>query len=74
MTPLARRAPQPPDRSATLKSVLASLRMEGLEPDAETAALLARYTSGAISLVELGTAIERHVARMESQRPAKGAA
>jgi Antitoxin VbhA len=54
------------DRSMAVGSVLASFRMEGLEPDSETAALLAQYAAGSLSLDELGSAIERHVAQMES--------
>jgi len=71
---VARRETRTLDRSTAVASVLASFRMENLEPDAETAALLARYTSGSISLAELGSAIERNVARMESQQAAEGAA
>ena len=62
------------DRRAAVASVLASFRMEGLEPDAETAALLAQYQAGSLSLDEFGSAIERHVARMESGEAVKGAA
>jgi len=62
------------DRRAAVASVLASFRMEGLEPDAETAALLAQYEAGSLSLDELGSAIERHVARMKTEQPVSGAA
>jgi len=62
------------DRASAVRGVLASFRMEGLEPDAETAALLARYEAGSLSLGELGSAIEGHVARMETEQAAKGAA
>jgi len=62
------------DRSTAIGSVMASFRMEGLEPDAETAALLAQYEAGSLSLNELGSAIERHVAQMGTREVAKGAA
>jgi hypothetical protein len=57
-------------RRAAVKSVLASLGMEGLAPDAATASLLDEYISGMISLEQFGTAIERHVAEMGSKRGA----
>jgi Antitoxin VbhA len=52
------------DPASAVESVLASFRMEGLEPDAETEALLREYAAGSISLEQLGWAIERHVARI----------
>lgn len=55
-------AVDPLDRPAAVTSVLASFRMEGLEPDSETAALLVQYAAGSLSLNELGSTIERHVA------------
>jgi hypothetical protein len=61
-------------RPEAVGSVLASFRMEGLAPDTETAALLALYEAGSLSLDELGSAIERHVAQMETGKVAKGAA
>jgi hypothetical protein len=48
--------------------------MEGLEPDAETAALLARYEAGSLSLDQLGAAIERHVIQMQNGEAVEGAA
>jgi hypothetical protein len=54
------------DRSTTVGSVLASFT--------ETAALLARYESGSLSLDELGAAIERHVTQMENGEAVEGAA
>ncbi len=61
-------------RPTAVGSVLASFCMEGLVPDAETAALLSRYETGSLSLDELGLAIERHVAQMVIEVPIKGAA
>jgi hypothetical protein len=65
---------EPPDRPAAVKSVLASFRMEGPEPDSETAALLAQYAAGSLSPNELAFAIERHVAQMKTGAAAEGAA
>jgi hypothetical protein len=62
------------DRAAAVASVLASFGMEGLEPDAETAALLARYEAGSLSLDQLGAAIERHVIQMQNGEAVEGAA
>jgi hypothetical protein len=67
-------AVEPLDCLAAFTSVLASFRMEDLEPDSETAALLAQYTAGSLSLNEPGSAIERHVAQMKTGEAAKGAA
>jgi hypothetical protein len=64
----------PNDRPTAVSSVLASFRMEGLEPDPETSALLTQYTGGTLSLEKLGSAIERHVAQMEDGEVAEGAA
>jgi hypothetical protein len=50
--------------STAVESVLASFGMEGLSPDARTAQLLDEYGAGAISLEELGAAIECHVTRL----------
>jgi hypothetical protein len=50
------------DRPTAVTSVLASFRMEALEPDSETAALLSQYAAGSRSPTELGSAIERQVA------------
>ena len=54
------------DRRAAVDSVLASFRMEGLEPDAQTAELLDDFSSGSLSIEEFGVAIERHAARLKS--------
>jgi hypothetical protein len=61
-------------RTAAVSGVLASFRMEGLEPDTATAALLAQYEAGSLSLNEFGLAIERYVAGMTSEKLVKGAA
>ena len=74
MATVVRPAAEALDRPTAVGSVLASFRMEGLEPDAETAALLAQYAAGSLSLDELGSAIEHHVAQMESGEVARGAA
>lgn len=74
MAPVSKSANSGPDRSAAVESVLASFRMEGLEPDEETASLLDKYASGGLSLEEFGTAIERHVAKIGSAFTADGAA
>jgi phage tail tape-measure protein len=58
------------DRTAAVKSVLASFGMEGLNPDRATTALLEQYGAGSISLEELGAAIERHVAHMTTKEDA----
>ena len=55
------------DRRAAVESVLASFRIEGLEPDAETAALLEGFSSGRLSIEEFGAAIERHTANLRSR-------
>jgi Antitoxin VbhA len=74
MAPVVHLPAETLDRATAVGSVLASFRMEGLEPDAETAALLAQYEAGALSLAELGSAIERHVTQMGAGEGAKGAA
>lgn len=74
MATVVRPAGETLDRPTAVGSVLASFRMEGLEPDAETAALLAQYAAGSLSLKELGAAIERHVAQLQSGEVASGAA
>jgi hypothetical protein len=61
------------DRRGEVSSVLASFRMEGLEPDAETASLIEQYAAGALSLEQLGSEIERYVAQMITARSAQGA-
>jgi hypothetical protein len=48
------------DRPAAVENVLASFRMEGLEPDSATTALLEEFSSGRLSIEELGSAIECH--------------
>lgn len=58
------------DRRVALHSVLASFGMEGLEPDAETSALLEQYAKGSLSLEQLGAAIEGHVAGMGTKKVA----
>lgn len=62
------------DRASAISSVLASFRMEGLEPDAETKVLLEQYAAGSLSLEQLGTAIERQVAPMKPREATRGAA
>ncbi len=62
------------DRRTEVRSVLASFRMEGLEPDAETASLLQQYAAGALSVEQLGSAIERHVAGADARQPAEDVA
>jgi hypothetical protein len=47
--------------------------MEGLEPDAGTAAILEEYAAGSISLEQFGSAIGDHVARLETREAADGA-
>lgn len=74
MTLLVNCLVEDPDRRIMVKSVLASFRMEGLEPDAETMSLLQQYAAGALSLDRLGSAIERHVAEMKFARVDEGAA
>jgi hypothetical protein len=74
MAPFIHPAAETVDRSTAVGSVLASFRMEGLEPDTETASLLALYEAGTLSLSELGFAIERHVAQMGIGEASKGAA
>jgi hypothetical protein len=61
------------DRRTAVSSVLASFRMEGLEPDAGTAAILEEYAAGSISLEQFGSAIEDYVARLETREAADGA-
>ena len=57
------------DRTTEVNSVLASFRMEGLEPDAETASLLQQYAAGVLSAEQLGSAIKRHAAQLNARRP-----
>jgi hypothetical protein len=64
----------PVDRRTEVSSVLASFRMEGLEPDAETARLLQQYAAGALSIEQLGSAIERRVAGADVKQPAEDVA
>ena len=66
MVQLLRTAIETSDRRTAVSSVLASFRMEGLEPDAGTAAILEEYAAGSISLEQFGSAIEDHVARLET--------
>ena len=56
------------ERAAAVSSVLASFGMEGLEPDAATSNLLEEYVAGSITLEQFGTAVERHVAKMETRQ------
>ena len=60
MTPIVKGAAGNLDRSMAVNGVLASFRMEGLEPDGKTANLLQEYASGSLSLEQFGSAIERH--------------
>lgn len=53
-----------------MSSVLASFGMEGLSPDRATTELLEQYSTGSISLQELGAAIERHVTQMKTREDA----
>jgi hypothetical protein len=62
------------DRPSAVRSVLASFQMEGLVPDAETAALLRQYAAGSMSLEQFGLEIDRHVARIRSEITVQGAA
>ncbi len=62
------------DRRTDVGSVVASFRMEGLEPDAATASLLERYVAGTLTAEQLGSEIERHVAAIGKKRPVAGAA
>ncbi|MGB8524697.1 MAG: antitoxin VbhA family protein [Candidatus Acidiferrales bacterium] len=73
MVQLLRTAIETSDRRTAVSSVLASFRMEGLEPDAGTAAILEEYAAGSISLEQFGSAIEDHVARLETREAADGA-
>ncbi|HEV2134226.1 MAG TPA: antitoxin VbhA family protein [Terracidiphilus sp.] len=68
MATLPKRTVQNLERRTEVSSVLASFRMEGLEPDAETASLIQQYADGALSIEELGSAIERHVAQIDLGR------
>lgn len=45
-------------REEHYREVLATLRLEGLEPDAETDALFQRYANGEMTLEEMGQAID----------------
>lgn len=74
MAQLLRPVPVISDRRTAVSSALASFRMEGLEPDAATAALLNQYAAGSISLEQLGSAIEDHVAQFETREASEGAA
>lgn len=58
------------DRATAVSSVLASFGMEGLSPDRATTELLEQYSTGSISLQELGAAIERHVTQMKTREDA----
>ena len=66
MTQLLRPAIETSDRRTAVSSALASFRMEGLEPDADTAAILAQYAAGSVSLEQFGSAVEDYVARLET--------
>jgi hypothetical protein len=59
------------NRRDAVESVLASFRIEGLEPDAETLTLLDRFSGGGLSIEEFGAAIDRHAARLRSERVAQ---
>jgi hypothetical protein len=72
MVQLLRAAIETSDRRTAVSSVMASFRMEGLEPDAGTAAILEEYAAGSISLEQFGSA-EDHVARLEPREAADGA-
>jgi hypothetical protein len=74
MAQLLRPALGTSDRRTEVSSALASFRMEGLEPDAATAAILEQYAAGSISLEQFGSAIEDHVAQLETREAADGAA
>jgi hypothetical protein len=73
MTQLLRPAIETSDRRTAVSSALASFRMEGLEPDADTAAILAQYAAGSVSLEQFGSAVEDYVARLETRAAAEGA-
>ena len=73
MTQLLRPAIETSDRRTAVSSALASFRMEGLEPDADTAAILAQYAAGSVSLEQFGSAVEDYVARLETGEAAEGA-
>jgi hypothetical protein len=62
------------NRRADVASALASFGMEGLKPDAETAAILECYVSGEITLDAMGSAIRSHVKQMEMKEAVSGAA
>ncbi len=72
MVQLLRNAIETSARRTAVSSVLGSFRMEGLEPDAGTAAILEGYAGGSISLEQFGSAIEDHVARLETREAADG--
>ena len=74
MATLSNRTVEAPDRRMEVNSVLASFRMEGLEPDAETASLIEQYADGTLSVEQLGSAIERHVAQINLRRASTPAA
>jgi hypothetical protein len=73
MTQLLRPAIETSDRRTAVSSALASFRMEGLEPDADTAAILAQYAAGSVSLEQFGSAVEDYVAQLETRAAAEGA-
>jgi hypothetical protein len=50
MVQLLRTAIETSDRRTAVSSVLASFRMEGLEPDVGTAAIMEEYAAGSTSL------------------------
>ena len=45
-------------READLQDVLASLRIEGLQPGAEALAIFQRYATGELTKAEMGAAID----------------
>ena len=45
------------ERSKQVASALASVRMEGLEPDAEAAAIFQRYVDGDVTIDEMSASI-----------------
>jgi len=54
------------DRRLAVENAVASFRMEGLEPDAKTRALLESFSRGDLSIEEFGSAVERHVEKLKS--------
>jgi hypothetical protein len=62
------------ERRANVESALASFRMEGLEPDRETRAILENFTAGGMTLEEMGFAIEARVKQMNVKAAISGAA